>query len=42
VQNADEILVLDQGKIIERGNHQALIAQQGMYKKLVDMQFVEG
>lgn len=42
VQNADEIIVLDHGEIKERGTHQELIAIQGMYKKLVDMQFVEG
>ena len=36
VQNADEIIVLEKGEIKERGTHQALIAQQGIYKKLVE------
>jgi subfamily B ATP-binding cassette protein MsbA len=40
VQNADEIIVLEKGEIKERGTHQALIAQQGIYKKLVEMQQV--
>lgn len=31
IVHADEILVLDDGRIIERGNHDALIAQEGMY-----------
>ncbi len=38
VRNADEIIVLDQGRIVERGNHESLIAQEGIYKKLVNMQ----
>jgi subfamily B ATP-binding cassette protein MsbA len=40
VQNADEIIVLEQGEIKERGTHGSLIAQQGIYKKLVDIQQV--
>jgi len=38
IQNADKILVLDKGCIIERGTHQELIAQNGHYKKLSDLQ----
>ena len=38
IQNADEILVLDKGCIIERGTHQELMAQNGHYKKLSDLQ----
>ncbi len=34
VQNADVIMVLDAGRIIERGNHDALIAQKGRYYQL--------
>jgi subfamily B ATP-binding cassette protein MsbA len=40
VQNADEIIVLEKGQIMERGTHQSLIAQNGIYKKLVEMQHV--
>lgn len=40
VQNADLIVVLEKGKIIEKGTHQELIQKQGAYKKLVDMQQV--
>ncbi len=40
IKHADEIVVLQQGKIVERGTHQVLIAQDGFYKKLVDMQEV--
>ena len=38
IQNADEIVVLQKGKIVERGTHNELIAQQGIYKKLSDLQ----
>jgi len=34
VQNADVIMVLDQGRIIERGSHEQLIAEQGRYYQL--------
>ena len=34
IQNADYILVLDHGKIIERGNHESLIAKKGTYYQL--------
>ena len=38
IKNADEIIVLDKGEIIERGNHKQLITQNGHYKKLTDLQ----
>ncbi len=38
IRNADEIIVLQKGAIIERGTHDTLIAQNGFYKKLVEMQ----
>ena len=34
VRNADAIMVLEKGKIIERGNHHDLIAQKGTYYRL--------
>lgn len=39
IENADEILVIDHGEICERGNHQALLEQNGAYKQLYSMQF---
>ncbi|BFU59548.1 lipid A export ATP-binding/permease protein MsbA [Rodentibacter sp. JRC1] len=39
IENADEILVIDHGEIRERGNHQALLEQNGAYKQLYSMQF---
>lgn len=38
ILHADEIIVMSKGEIIERGNHHQLIAQEGAYKKLSDMQ----
>jgi subfamily B ATP-binding cassette protein MsbA len=40
VRHADEIIVLQKGEIVERGKHEELIALNGMYKRLVDMQEV--
>ncbi|MAA71157.1 MAG: lipid A export permease/ATP-binding protein MsbA [Bermanella sp.] len=39
IEKADTILVVNQGEIVERGDHQTLINQQGFYKNLHDMQF---
>ena len=41
VKDADEILVMDDGKIIERGNNDELIALNGLYKELNDKQKLE-
>jgi ABC-type multidrug transport system fused ATPase/permease subunit len=38
IANADEIIVMNNGDIIERGNHNELLALNGFYKKLCDMQ----
>ena len=38
IRNADEICVMHEGKIVERGRHEELIAKDGYYKKLHDMQ----
>jgi subfamily B ATP-binding cassette protein MsbA len=38
IQHADEILVLQKGEIVERGNHTDLYAANGVYRKLCDMQ----
>lgn len=39
IKDADNILVLNQGKIVEQGNHQALINEDGVYKKMLDLQY---
>jgi subfamily B ATP-binding cassette protein MsbA len=39
VRNADQILVLDQGRIVQRGRHDELLAQGGLYRHLYRLQF---
>jgi len=39
IQQADEIIVMDQGEIIERGRHEDLLEKNGPYKKLIELQF---
>lgn len=41
IEKADLILVMDQGRIVERGNHQELLAQNGYYSRLHATQFQE-
>jgi subfamily B ATP-binding cassette protein MsbA len=41
IRNADEIIVLKKGKVVERGTHADLMALEGFYKKLVMMQKVK-
>ena len=38
IKNANEILVLEKGKIVEAGTHAELLLQNGLYKRLIDMQ----
>jgi ATP-binding cassette, subfamily B, bacterial MsbA len=38
IKHADEIIVMQKGEVKERGTHEVLIAQNGVYKKLIDMQ----
>jgi subfamily B ATP-binding cassette protein MsbA len=39
IQNVDEILVMHKGRIRERGTHQELLAQRGLYFKLYQLQY---
>ncbi|MCL1049195.1 lipid A export permease/ATP-binding protein MsbA [Shewanella abyssi] len=39
IESADQILVVDQGQIVERGTHTSLLAKQGVYYNLYQMQF---
>jgi subfamily B ATP-binding cassette protein MsbA len=41
IRHADEIIVLQKGIIVERGNHEELLAQDGYYNKLIEMQEVK-
>lgn len=38
IQHADKIVVIDKGEVKETGNHQELMVQNGLYKRLIDMQ----
>jgi ATP-binding cassette subfamily B multidrug efflux pump len=39
IQMADKILVLDHGQVVEEGTHQELLAKNGFYKRLYEIQF---
>ncbi|MEK6713198.1 MAG: ATP-binding cassette domain-containing protein [Nitrospirota bacterium] len=41
IKNADLIIALDNGKIVEMGRHEELLTRRGLYKRLYDMQFAE-
>ncbi|MDR3941261.1 MAG: ABC transporter ATP-binding protein, partial [Gemmiger sp.] len=41
IKNADQILVMKAGNIIERGTHEELLAQGGFYKQLYESQFAK-
>jgi ATP-binding cassette subfamily B protein len=40
VVDADRVVVLDHGKIVQQGDHRSLLAEEGLYKRLVEKQFV--
>lgn len=40
IQSADKIVVLDQGRVMEAGNHQELLSKDGFYKNLYEKQFL--
>ncbi|WP_417622909.1 ABC transporter transmembrane domain-containing protein [Parasphingorhabdus sp.] len=39
VRSADRIIVMDEGRIVEQGNHDSLIAKNGLYARLAELQF---
>jgi len=41
IKKADKIIVLDKGKVVEQGTHKELLAKQGFYAKLYEIQFVK-
>ena len=41
IKNADRILVLEKGRIVEFGTHSELIANGGIYKRIYETQFLE-
>ena len=38
LMNADQIIVMDQGRIVERGTHAQLLEQNGIYRRIYDLQ----
>ncbi|MED9933065.1 MAG: ABC transporter ATP-binding protein, partial [Catenibacillus sp.] len=41
IRNADLILVIEDGDIVEQGTHETLLAKKGVYEKLYNSQFAE-
>ena len=41
IKNANRILVMNDGKIVESGSHESLLANSGLYKKYYNMQFID-
>jgi len=41
VKKADAIWVMDHGRLVEQGTHQDLMARQGLYASLAELQFTE-
>jgi ATP-binding cassette, subfamily B, bacterial MsbA len=41
IQHADEIIVIQSGQIVERGRHETLLSQSGLYKKLIEIQSMD-
>jgi ABC-type multidrug transport system fused ATPase/permease subunit len=39
VRDADRVIVLDRGEVVEQGTHDALVAADGLYRRLVERQF---
>ncbi len=42
IQSANKIVVLQKGEIVEQGSHEQLLAKNGAYRKLVEMQSLQG
>ncbi len=42
LKHADEIIVLDKGRIVQRGTHQELLQQEGLYRQTYDIQYADG
>jgi len=39
VSRADVIFVIDEGRVVEKGTHEELLAREGLYSRLYEMQF---